>query len=62
MSKSPQFFKPIEEPKPLHRCHVCGAQNAPYGYGVVLRQGRFGTWYCNNHRPDALSNDRAGEP
>jgi hypothetical protein len=38
-------------PKPFeHYCH-CGAW-AAYGYGVNLRNGITGTWYCEAHRPD----------
>jgi hypothetical protein len=35
------------------KCAVCGL-NAPYGYGVALRQGKAGTWYCREHRPDKI--------
>jgi hypothetical protein len=33
-----------------HRCCVCG-QLAPFGYGVALRQGQEGRWFCGAHRP-----------
>jgi hypothetical protein len=35
----------------LHFCVECGRFGA-YGYGVRLRAGRFGRWYCHEHRPD----------
>ena len=31
-------------------CAVCGA-DAPYGFGVALRKGQLGMWYCRKHRP-----------
>jgi hypothetical protein len=34
----------------LHFCCECGAW-APFGYGVSLREGRLGRWYCAAHRP-----------
>jgi len=34
----------------LHFCAECGAWGA-YGYGVTLRAGRLGRWYCAAHRP-----------
>lgn len=36
----------------LHPCCICGADQAPYGYGVSLLKGRLGKWYCRDHRPD----------
>ena len=36
----------------LHFCVVCGAFGA-FGYGVSLRAGRLGRWYCAKHRPGA---------
>jgi hypothetical protein len=36
----------------LHYCEKCGAL-APFGYGVSLRRGRLGRWYCAAHRPQA---------
>jgi hypothetical protein len=33
-----------------HRCAACG-QPARFGYGVRLRQGREGLWFCGAHRP-----------
>lgn len=36
----------------LHFCIHCGAWGA-YGYGVNLRAGRLGRWYCAVHRPRA---------
>jgi hypothetical protein len=34
----------------LHYCEVCGAWGA-FGYGVKLRVGRLGRWFCFQHRP-----------
>jgi hypothetical protein len=34
----------------LHFCAECGAYGA-FGYGVSLRAGRLGRWYCGVHRP-----------
>jgi hypothetical protein len=34
----------------LHFCCRCG-RFAPFGYGVRLRAGRLGQWYCGEHRP-----------
>jgi hypothetical protein len=34
----------------LHFCVECGAYGA-FGYGVRLRGGRPGRWYCAEHRP-----------
>ena len=34
----------------LHFCVECGAFGA-FGYGVSLRAGRLGRWYCAEHRP-----------
>jgi hypothetical protein len=34
----------------LHFCAECGAWGA-FGYGVNLRMGRLGRWYCAKHRP-----------
>jgi hypothetical protein len=34
-----------------HYCERCG-DDAPYGYGVSLRRGIVGKWYCGDHRPD----------
>jgi hypothetical protein len=33
-----------------HYCEVCGEWGA-FGYGVALRHGRIGRWYCFKHRP-----------
>jgi hypothetical protein len=38
----------------LHFCVECGAFGA-FGYGVSLRAGRLGRWYCAEHRPEARS-------
>jgi hypothetical protein len=37
-------------PDSEHRCFVCG-QSARFGYGVRLRQGEEGQWFCAAHRP-----------
>ena len=42
----------------IHPCVVCGNWGA-YGYGVHLREGRVGTWYCAEHRPE--QGKRSGE-
>jgi hypothetical protein len=34
----------------LHFCADCGAYGA-FGYGVNLRAGQLGRWYCGAHRP-----------
>jgi hypothetical protein len=34
----------------LHFCVECG-RFGPYGYGVRLRAGQLGRWYCYEHRP-----------
>ena len=39
----------------LHFCVECGAFGA-FGYGVSLRAGRLGRWYCAEHRPRAQRN------
>ena len=35
---------------PIYRCETCGAY-ASHGYGVNLRAGKTGRWYCNTHKP-----------
>ncbi len=35
----------------LHFCCRCG-RFAAFGYGVRLRAGRLGRWYCGEHRPE----------
>jgi hypothetical protein len=37
----------------LHFCIECGRWGA-FGYGVNLRAGRLGEWYCATHRPHRL--------
>ena len=34
----------------LHFCCQCG-RFAAFGYGVRLRAGQLGRWYCGEHRP-----------
>jgi hypothetical protein len=36
----------------LHPCEVCGEWGA-FGYGVILRAGKLGSWFCFAHRPAA---------
>jgi len=31
-----------------HLCSVCG-KRASFGFGVSLRNGVLGTWYCKDH-------------
>jgi hypothetical protein len=33
----------------VHYCH-CGKWGS-FGYGVSLRNGKLGRWYCSEHRP-----------
>jgi hypothetical protein len=40
----------------LHFCEVCGAWGA-FGYGVRLRAGHLGRWYCAEHRPGRIRGD-----
>lgn len=35
----------------LHHCH-CGAWGA-FGFGVSLKDGKLGAWYCAAHRPES---------
>jgi hypothetical protein len=35
----------------VHFCCRCGRFGA-FGYGVRLRAGQLGRWYCGEHRPD----------
>ncbi len=35
----------------LHFCATCGRWGS-FGYGVKLRIGQLGRWYCAEHRPD----------
>jgi hypothetical protein len=35
----------------LHFCVHCG-RFAAFGYGVHLRTGQLGRWYCGEHRPE----------
>ena len=36
----------------MHFCVRCG-RFAAFGYGVRLRTGQLGHWYCGEHRPGA---------
>jgi hypothetical protein len=46
----------------LHFCVECGRFGA-FGYGVCLRAGHTGRWYCGEHRPRSVPADhsRMGE-
>jgi hypothetical protein len=35
----------------LHFCVECG-RSGPFGFGVSLRRGQLGRWYCRDHRPN----------
>lgn len=35
-----------------HRCCVCG-RAARFGFGVRLREGQEGRWFCAGHRPQS---------
>lgn len=37
-----------------HPCAVCGKPYAPFGFGVDMRHGKLGTWYCGEHIPAEL--------
>ncbi len=37
-----------------HFCVECG-RLAPFGYGVRLRMGQLGRWYCAAHRPQRIA-------
>jgi hypothetical protein len=43
----------------LHFCVECG-RFGPYGYGVRLRAGQLGRWYCREHRPLKLMSSSHG--
>jgi hypothetical protein len=36
-----------------HSCFVCG-QPARFGFGVQIRQGKKGQWFCAAHRPQGF--------
>ena len=38
----------------LHFCAECGAWGS-FGYGVNMRAGRPGRWYCAAHRPQGAA-------
>jgi hypothetical protein len=38
----------------LHFCVECG-RFGPFGYGVCLRAGQLGRWYCREHRPQGTN-------
>jgi hypothetical protein len=39
----------------MHSCAICGV-DASFGYGVSLRLGILGEWYCREHRPEEANN------
>lgn len=41
----------------VHHCH-CGKWGA-FGFDVSLREGKLGTWYCGEHRPDKSTGEQA---
>jgi hypothetical protein len=41
----------------LHFCVECGRWGT-FGFDVFLRAGRPGHWYCAEHRPEVLRDDR----
>lgn len=35
----------------LHKCSICGADRAPFGFGVSLRGTMMtGRWFCGAHK------------
>jgi hypothetical protein len=42
----------------LRFCVECG-RFGPFGYGVGLRAGRLGRWYCREHRPQTRAKNSA---
>lgn len=50
---APRAPKTAEGGPFVHLCAVCGSDRAPFGHGVKLRAGVFGTWYCAAHQPEA---------
>lgn len=40
----------------FHFCRRCG-RFAAFGYGVRLRTGQLGRWYCGEHRPERITSD-----
>jgi hypothetical protein len=47
--RAPGFVGYSKDGHFVHYCH-CGKE-ASFGYGVSVRQGQFGKWYCREHRP-----------
>jgi hypothetical protein len=45
---TPETRQPV-----LHYCH-CGKWGS-FGYGVCLRKGQEGVWYCEEHKPQTVS-------
>jgi hypothetical protein len=43
-----------------HYCEVCNAE-ASFGFGVSLRAGELGRWFCARHKPDDTFNPRHEE-
>ena len=44
------FTDGYESNPPVYYCEVCGGY-ASHGYGVNLRAGKIGKWYCAKHKP-----------
>ena len=42
------------------RCVVCGAPHAGFGFGVFVRRGQFGRWFCGAHRADGEAMMKTG--
>lgn len=49
LSTDPTFD---EDGRLIHRCAVCGSDNAPFDSNISLRDGQLGTWYCRQHAPE----------
>lgn len=43
-----------------HSCITCGTGDAPFGFGVDMRKGVKGQWYCRAHK--AIGEARGGIP
>ena len=44
------FTDGYESNPPVYYCEVCGGYTS-HGYGVNLRAGKTGKWYCAKHKP-----------
>jgi hypothetical protein len=52
-------FRPDD--KFIHRCCKCGG-DGPFGFGVSLRRGKLGTWYCAYHKPQPQNAGSTSSP